>query len=444
MANSMEEQIRCTYLWTRKRRTRTLLGIPLSYSCVRMRPWRRDLVYGRAHPCNPVASTAQHSLATACVQQVQQRTALSGRTGGRRGVGIVRLVILTIVACLVILLLESSLLLNGAKVASVVVENAPYGHVGNQTSHATTTTTEPLSTFYSQLRSDRSGAAIQDMLFAHAHAFSSLALNNDNGMTYGGACPKSLAHAMSSNTALLKSILTRLGLSDILPIACPSRWWWMWRNKRDDRIRPRSYYVGPEHNQTDDWTPEWLHYIQSHIPFHKVATANAQRQHRPRHAVVHIRRGDVSPCSDAKASSPHQRRYLANAYYKAVIQQYVPREEYHVILYSEEASVEPWTELLQELERENVSLRLGGGESDIVDIWRDMMTADILILSKSSFSFVPATLNAHGTIVYTDFWHPPLAHWTRVNDQLQGQIDIMNAQVQRQYCDQPSSEQSGS
>lgn len=53
--------------------------------------------------------------------------------------------------------------------------------------------------------------------------------------------------------------------------------------------------------------------------------------------------------------------------------------------------------------------------------WRDsnstysdflqMLTADILIISKSSFSFTAGLLNAEGLIIYTPFWHTTPSRW---------------------------------
>ena len=34
--------------------------------------------------------------------------------------------------------------------------------------------------------------------------------------------------------------------------------------------------------------------------------------------------------------------------------------------------------------------------------------ADVLVTSKSCFSYLAALLNAKGVIMFTQFWHPPL------------------------------------
>ena len=40
-----------------------------------------------------------------------------------------------------------------------------------------------------------------------------------------------------------------------------------------------------------------------------------------------------------------------------------------------------------------------------------LATADILVMSKSSFSYLAAILNAAGIVLYHPFWHYPLADW---------------------------------
>ena len=42
-----------------------------------------------------------------------------------------------------------------------------------------------------------------------------------------------------------------------------------------------------------------------------------------------------------------------------------------------------------------------------------MIEADVLVMSKSSFSFVAGVLNRSGLVVYQDFWHQPLSRWLR-------------------------------
>jgi hypothetical protein len=49
-----------------------------------------------------------------------------------------------------------------------------------------------------------------------------------------------------------------------------------------------------------------------------------------------------------------------------------------------------------------------------IDCLRQLATADILIMSRSSFSYVAAVLNRNGIVMYHPFWHQPLSSWMTV------------------------------
>lgn len=56
---------------------------------------------------------------------------------------------------------------------------------------------------------------------------------------------------------------------------------------------------------------------------------------------------------------------------------------------------------------------------DSVSSLRMMIEADVLVMSKSSFSFIAGVLNRSGLIVYQEFWHQPLSkwlNWSRMED----------------------------
>ena len=56
-----------------------------------------------------------------------------------------------------------------------------------------------------------------------------------------------------------------------------------------------------------------------------------------------------------------------------------------------------------------------------IDCLRKLATADILIMSRSSFSYVAAILNRTGIMLYHPFWHSPLSSWLPVEPH--GQFD---------------------
>ena len=47
---------------------------------------------------------------------------------------------------------------------------------------------------------------------------------------------------------------------------------------------------------------------------------------------------------------------------------------------------------------------------NIFDTFTEMVAADALIMSRSSFSYSAAVLS-DGDIYYQKFWHPPMKHW---------------------------------
>jgi len=234
------------------------------------------------------------------------------------------------------------------------------------------------TTIYSAYRFDRSGAAVHDMLMAHAYAFS---INK----TYGGACP--VKYLARKDTVFL---LNKLSLSNILRIACPKG------EKNSGLVVPDVVYRKFD-NST--FTESWREMVHDQMP-------RSKRLGNFTKIVVHIRRGDVDPCR-------HEGRYLPNYHYLKLIEAFLPPDskvQFNVTIYSESQSVSSF-EVFHKL---NYTVKL---DTELPEVWGDMMSADVLILSKSSFSFVPALLNPN-TVVYTQFWHNPIETWKIVSKDL--------------------------
>ena len=277
-------------------------------------------------------------------------------------------------------------------------------------------TTPPTNVIlYSNERKDRSGATIQDMLMAHAYAY-------HHNATYGGACfggggsYSGLGESMdapNNNDALRhldahKHLLRSIGLGDELPFQCPQKG----TNRRNcDTLHIK---VKPSVYKSDSniyWTAEWREHIQAQVRKTAPKPAVAEAEKRPFTIVVHIRRGDVDPCT-------HYQRYLPNAHYVALIEEAIlstikmttPKRngselekdknidynKYRVVVFSETPSFEP----LDAFNSSSVSLpgnrsidydlHLNG---DIAFVWSTMINdADVIITSKSSFSYVAAVL----------------------------------------------------
>jgi len=247
---------------------------------------------------------------------------------------------------------------------------------------------------YSNARTDRSGAVIQDMLAAHSYAF-------HHSMTYLGACwtdPKAPNQARIKTN---KQLFAAVGLEDELTYACPTN--------MSDIVRPGLYLHSDRR-----WSPEWRAFIQTRVKYPK---RNVSAGHQ---TAVHIRRGDAIPCP--KDGSLNRYRYLPNSYYQAMIDMYVPPNS-TVTIYSEEDSYEPWDDFKQ------YNLRLS---TSLTDTWRDMMMADTLILSRSAFSLIPALLNRHGTIWYIPFWWPKVDGWETVPENITAMADLESAKIRNE------------
>ena len=240
---------------------------------------------------------------------------------------------------------------------------------------------------YSYVRGDRSGAAIQDMLMAHAYAFS-------KGQRYGGACQRRAFKDYVIQPR--KDLLQVLGLESEIPFQCSST----------GKLMNRAKYTQKD---TGIFTPKYLEYMHAVI-------AHKQQQPpplRPKQITVHIRRGDITPCRPRTNGFP---RYLPNQHYLALIERYMAKllankddtdnQPIQVVVYSESETFEP----LDEFSQKGYDVRLDGS---IDQVWKAIaFESDVVILSRSSFSLVPAVLSLpNTTVVYTPFWHKPLAHW---------------------------------
>ena len=155
------------------------------------------------------------------------------------------------------------------------------------------------------------------------------------------------------------------------------------------------------------------------------------REHRPSGPVsvcIHLRRGDNLPDS--------RRRWLPNDYYLRVCEQMLAVLQRHgapftVRLHSElptrryvlyPGSPGLYFELEQPITIDPVDYALEDFDmlpnlemvfnAEPLDALRDFATADVLILSASSFGYLGGMLNLHGVTVFAPFtWNAPLPGW---------------------------------
>ena len=156
----------------------------------------------------------------------------------------------------------------------------------------------------------------------------------------------------------------------------------------------------------------------------------APREHRPVRVAIHVRRGELLVVDS--------HRMLSNAYYVKVAQSLVDifnrlaidyRLELHTEVATKEFVVQPNDRGIGHLVAP-ATVRpdmYGLHEFDILpnlvyrineaplDCFRQLATADVLVMSRSSFSYVAAILNRTGVILHHPFWHAAPSRWLTVD-----------------------------
>lgn len=240
--------------------------------------------------------------------------------------------------------------------------------------------------YYSPGRVDRSGAQIHDILFAKAYCIK-------HNYKYIG-CP-----IRSSET---KKLVKYLNITNNYKI--------MYSWYRYKCISPKKY----RKEDSTIFTPKIRDIIISNFnyKFNNIFTIT-----------VHIRRGDVNP----KKSTI---RYLYNKYYIDILNKIlIHLEKYNIKnivinICSESKSFESFDEF-EKITDYNVKIYLDTPLNKVYDL---MIHSDILILSRSSFSFAPAFYNKR-CVIYYPFWHKKLDHWlnsTEINFDAQLENQIKN------------------
>jgi hypothetical protein len=104
-------------------------------------------------------------------------------------------------------------------------------------------------------------------------------------------------------------------------------------------------------------------------------------------------------------------KYECELYTEVPSKQFVVTPGHHGINHRipDDILVHPQMNALEDFnEIPNLKKHING---DPIEALRGMATADILIMSRSSFSYVAAILNMYGIIIYHPFWHSPIPGW---------------------------------
>jgi hypothetical protein len=160
------------------------------------------------------------------------------------------------------------------------------------------------------------------------------------------------------------------------------------------------------------------------------ASPASVREGRPLRVAIHVRRGELLVLDSA--------RMLPNGYYIRVAQQIALILEALEIDYQIELHTEvPSTEFTVQPEHHGISHRITDPVVVSPEMWRldefgvlprlvhcvneravecirQLATADVLVMSRSSFSYLGGILNRNGIVLYHPFWHRAPSSWMTV------------------------------
>lgn len=129
---------------------------------------------------------------------------------------------------------------------------------------------------------------------------------------------------------------------------------------------------------------------------------------------IHVRRGDIVQ-NTKKENANLTMRWLDNSYFETILEQVLNKiktdKEVHVYLFSQGKKSD--LESFKQFPNLHLCLDMGA-----MDSFLHMVYADVLITSKSSFSYKPALLNKGIKVCPENFWHgyPKTDDWWMVDD----------------------------
>lgn len=192
------------------------------------------------------------------------------------------------------------------------------------------------------------------------------------------------------------------------------------------KIRNRKntlYIIHHCHEFADEFPNCYLKLKKQILQKHKSAQRNSCKLHQQVGRIniaLHIRRGDVSAASAD--------RFTDNRYYHKILTELRSvldslRLNSSIHLYSQ-GEVEDF------LEFDEFNLYYHLDECPF-ETFHNLIEADVLVMSKSSFSYSAALLS-NSIKLYQPFWHKPLKNWIVVDRNSDGQTSFDKLQLRRQ------------
>ena len=241
-----------------------------------------------------------------------------------------------------------------------------------------------MSKQYSVLRRDRSGSQLHDMLYCLAYTIS---INKE----YGGAIAYERFKS-KYNLKLTNLLCNMLGLPEISYMCSSCIHDNVYKDLNQD---VNSLFTDKMMDPLKDKYKNWLlsNDVEDEI-------ANLKKIFS---VSIHLRRGDVTEINQ------HKHRYTPDKYYYEIIN-YIKDKIPEAIIYvfSEKTSYGVTLDF-SKYSSLGCILKL---DTDIISAWNYFINSDIFVMSKSSFSYVPALFRDKKLItIYEKFWYKPLFNW---------------------------------
>lgn len=238
---------------------------------------------------------------------------------------------------------------------------------------------------YVKSRLDGAGAVINEELFVYAHCFK-------NQLEYIGS--------YGFNTTIKNHFENHYALSQFLNLPLPVKVEYEITNlHKDELVEIKEHHYSPDvyPNVNQLLDESFINMLRtkfcSKLSCHPVVRQKPQ-------VAIHIRRGDVKIGNT---------RYTPNSYYVDIIENLKAiNPNFEITIFSQSESSEPFSEFIQL----GCKLQL---DTDLVSTWKEMIFADVLVMSKGSFSYVPAIYNSN-FVIFQPAWYIKLNHWHHIED----------------------------